>query len=422
MGSKIKPSALKKQVLNTIIKSADKELMRDFIKSAAELILQDLIEDEIDQYLGRGHYKRLDSESERVYRNGYADRRIRTSEGYIRIKRPRLRNDKQTFKSEILSRLEVLESKLFELSVDSYKRGLSTRDIEDTFKDKDGSSLISRSKASELSKTLTEQYEQFSKRDLSDLDPVYLFVDGVYESIRKYTNNQAILCAWAICSDGSKEMLGLMCVASESAESYKLFFNDLLERGLRQPLLVVSDGASSLINAVNHSFPHARRQRCIAHKLRNIRAKLPRNEEVEKVFKDIKKVYYTDNIEQAERAASTVIENYVDKYPGAIKCFSDDLKACLTHLIFPEGHRTFIRTTNLIERTFQEEKRRTKIIAEHQNEKGCIGLVSAVLLDVAKKWNKVKMTQLELTILRNIKKGLMPNDLDFSKISYNLVA
>ena len=98
-------------------------------------------------------------------------------------------------------------------------------------------------------------------------------------------------------------------------------------------------------------------------------------------------------------------------------------QACLTHLDFPEGHRRLIRTTNLIERSFVEEKRRTRIIPQHQNEKGAMKLVYGTLIRSAARWQRVTMSDLDLTILKNLKKtiaGKIVSDED--RISYLLAA
>ncbi len=155
-------------------------------------------------------------------------------------------------------------------------RGLSVRDIEQTFVTDDGHPVLSRSAMSRLATRLYDEYVAFSQRDLSDLDVVYVFVDGVYEAVRRYTNGQALLCAWAICADGAKQLLHVAPVQSESANAWESFFEDMQRRGLRQPLLVISDGSPALIKAITRFFPKADRQRCIAHKLRNIASKLPR--------------------------------------------------------------------------------------------------------------------------------------------------
>lgn len=429
MSHKNKPSVEKKQILDEIISGKTPELFRNLLLAATEHILQESLEKELSDYLGRSWYSReseksriqssIEEDSKKDYRNGYVNRQVRTTEGVLNIKRPRLR--KEGFKSQIIARLASIEAKLFELSVESYTRGLSTRDIEDTFTDQSGDKLLSRSGASELAKDLHKQYEEFSRRDLSELDPIYLFVDGVYESVKRYTNKQAILCAWAICSDGTKQLIHMMAVKSESVEAYLELFNDMQNRGLRQPMLVVSDGSKSVISAIATAFPRAQRQRCITHKMRNIETRLPEVEESKTIKEQIRTVYYAPNESTARYIAGEIINKYAEKYPSAIKCFTDDLDACLTHLKYPEGHRIFIRTTNLIERTFVEEKRRTKVIGQHNNEKGCLGLVFGVLIRVSKKWRKVKMSEYDLAVLRKIRAIILPHDLEFSNFSYKLV-
>jgi len=111
-----------------------------------------------------------------------------------------------------------------------------------------------------------------SEQKPKQLDVVFLFVDGVYEAVRHSTNGQALLCAWAICADGTKRFLHLAPVQSETQEACELFFEGMQHRGFRQPLPVISDGAPGLISAITKRFPKADRQRCIA---RNLLQKLP---------------------------------------------------------------------------------------------------------------------------------------------------
>ena len=143
------------------------------------------------------------------------------------MRRPRVRDTDEPFESRLLARIEVLEQRIQQLAGEMYVRGLSTRDIEETLVDQDGEPLLSRSSVSRVCERLHEEYETFSERDLSELDVVYLFVDGVYEAGRDYTWNQAILCAWAICSGGSKQMLHLGCVSSESKDAWSTFFEEM---------------------------------------------------------------------------------------------------------------------------------------------------------------------------------------------------
>lgn len=133
-------------------------------------------------------------------------------------------------------------------------RGLSTRDIESTFTDREDKALLSRSSVSQMTESLYTEYENFRNRDLSGYDVVYLFVVGVYESVRRYSQNQTILAAWAICSDGQKILLHLAAAGRESESSWGDFFEEMIGRGLRQPLMVTSDGQKGLIVICNIEF------------------------------------------------------------------------------------------------------------------------------------------------------------------------
>lgn len=406
MKTKVRPSAKLNNVLTEILegRSQTEDLLSELLRIGAQRILQDALETEVDDYLDRGWYERVYEGSPRGYRNGYTPLNFRTTEGKLAVQRPRLRNTDEPFESALLKRVERLEERLVKMAGEMYARGLSTRDIEDTLSDPEGKAILSRSATSRLTDTLYDEYEQWKKADLSGYDVVYLFVDAVYESVKAYTNNQSILCAWGICSNGTKVMLGLEAVQSESAQCWSTFFEDLKDRGMDHPLLVISDGGKGLIKAIAESFPHADRGRCIAHKMRNLMNKLPKDRQISAPIKArIKEIYYASTTENAEGLANKFIAHYADKYPGMVKCFQDDLASCLIHLKYPVAHHRFIRTTNLIERSFVEQKRRTKVIPTHQNEKGAMKLVFATLIRAAEKWRKIPMELHEQAMLRNIR-------------------
>ncbi len=263
---------------------------------------------------------------------------------------------------------------------------------------------------------ISPEYEEFATRDLSELDIVYLFVDGVYEAVRRYTRGQAILCAWAILSDGTKTIVHLEAAASESEASWEAFFENLLGRGMAHPLLVISDGGPAVIAAILKCLPQSKRQRCIAHKLRNLSSKMPL-EAREQLLAEIKSIYYASDKEAAELLATRFVDTHAQKYPSVVKCLNDDLDACLQQLSFPLAHRKFIRTTNLLERAFVEEKRRTKIIPAHVNERGAIKLVFGSLIRASASWRRVAMTQLELAQLRTLRMTMCPNEKESETIS-----
>ncbi len=422
MSAKVKPSEGKNKQLQELLGPEGIGVFKDLLKVGMEKVIQEALEGEVTEFLGRNWYKRQENDEEfKGYRNGYYDRKIKTTGGVLELKAPRVRETEEGFASQILPRIEFLEEEVKKLSLEMYVRGLSTRDIEETFIDAEGRKLLSKSTVSKINEKLQKEYEEFSQRDLSMFDGVYLFVDGVYEAVRRYTNNQALLCAWGIMSDGTKQLISIMTVQSESQTAWEMFFEDMLSRGLRQPLLVVADGGKGAKQAIIRSFPKAYRQRCIAHKMRNIAVKLPKEKQQE-VIKEVREVYYAPEYDEAKQKVSLFIDKYADRYPSMIQCFNEDIEACLMHLKFPEEHRHFIRTTNLLERAFEEQKRRTKVFPQHENEKALAGLVFAVLWKASKKWMRIPMGESDLIILKNIRKLICPNDINSVLISYQFAA
>lgn len=428
MNKKVKPSQrLSKRIQQlTSGKAEADDLLAELIELGAEKILQEGLETEVDEFLGRGWHEHSGEQDFKGYRNGYTPKRFKTRSGHLNVQRPRIRDNEQPFESKLLERLDDIEQGLKTLSVEMYTRGLSTRDVEATLTGADGQALVTRSGASRMSDALYEEYERWRQRDLSEYDVVYLFADGVYESIRSISGGQTVLCVWGICSDGRKVLLGLEAVASESAACWEAHFDDLIERGMPQPLFVVSDGGKGLKAALTKCFPYAARGRCIAHKMRNLMNKLPREEQVRGPIKrKVKAIYYAPDRQTADQLAAGFIESYAGEHPAMIKCFQADLEACLAHLEFPAGHRRYIRTTNLIERAFVEQKRRTKVIPAHINEKGAMKLIYGSLIRAARDWQKVSMDSLELTQLKHLRKTMVPDEeitTENNNISYQLAA
>jgi putative transposase len=415
---KIPASKEKHNQVEEILSREGALAIEEFHRAGQEKLIQEVLETEVDAFLGRKWYEH--NEKSKGYRNGYYQRKGLLPGGAVTIRHPRVRNTKEPFVSRILKGLAQYADRVRVMALEMYVRGLSTRDIEKTFIDSNNTPIFSRSVVSKLAERLYVQYQEYSQRDLSTYDIVYLFVDGVYESVRRYTNNQTLLCAWAICSDGAKLLLHLAATDSESKESWELFFADLHVRGLRQPLLVISDGAPGLIAAVEKYFPKAHRQRCIAHKLRNIASKLPRDVQ-QIILNEVKAVYYAPDTQTAELLAARIIDRYASAYPSAMQCFNDDLESCIAHLKYPSGHRRYIRTTNLLERAFEEQKRRTKVFPQHQHERSALGLVFAVLKRASDSWSRVSMNELEFVQLRNIRSLMCPNE-QSAYISYQRAA
>jgi transposase-like protein len=411
---RIPPSEQIKQEISSLLSEGTPgqgSLLTQLVSKAVERVLQEALEQEQMDYLGRDHYqRRLEEQPHLGYRNGYEPKRVKTAEGAIQVKMPQVRESSEPYRSRILPQGQRLTSSLERIVQEMYARGLSTRDIEDLFQDAQGQPLLSRTAVSEMTEVLWEEYEAFCQRDLSGFEVVYLFLDAVYESMRLSGGpKEGILAAWGITRGGNRVLLHLRLGNKESYESWRDLLRDMVKRGLKAPVTITSDGAPGLIAAIEQVWPTSLRQRCLVHKMRNIVGKLP-SEAIAEVKVHVDAVYRAPSYEAGQKLATEVLGKYQDLYPSAMKAFSEDLEACLVHLRCPVGHRKAIRTTNLLERSFEEEKRRTKVIPRFFDEKSCLKLAFATLIRVSQRWQRVRIGDLELAQIDRLRRelGLLP--------------
>jgi putative transposase len=376
----------------------------ELIRLAARLIIEEALESEARDAVGRDYYAR-GAVAGAGYRNGYRLGRLTSAEGSIEYSAPQIADRAEPFRSALREIVRGRTAELEGLAVEMYARGLSTRDIEAMFADETGKSLLSRTAVSEITERLWAEYEAFAGRDLSEFEVVYLFVDGIAERLHLGQPREAVLAAWGILADGKKALLHLAPGTKEDTASCLEFFRDMRRRGLPDPLLVASDGAPGVIRAVEECFPRSFRQRCLAHKMRNLASKVPEN-----LWPEFKAraaaCYQAASPALAHLLRDDIKAAYAKDLPSAVICLEDDFEACIAHLRFPIGHRRAIRTTNLLERLFGEERRRTKVIPHAFGERAVLKLMYAALIRAAEHWRGIKISEFERRQLRALREEI----------------
>jgi putative transposase len=402
---RVAPSMIAREQLRALLAGGverESNIISALVEAMVRLMVQELIEGEQGDFLGgRGRYERR-TEGQVGSRNGYEPGRVRTAEGAIEVAVPQVRGAGEPFRSSLMSFLDGNSEVLERLVTEMYARGLSTRDVEDAFRDATGELLISKSAVSGITDRLWEDYQAFIGRDLSEITVEYLFVDAIFESLRRHGAKEALLVAWCIASDGRKHLLHLAVGNKESQACWTEFFRSMLHRGMRAPTTVTSDGAPGLINAITACFPASLRIRCWFHRLANLRAKLP-DETAGEVLAHVYAVRDAPTLDAARAAADRFSNTFAREYPAAVTCFTDDLEALLAIHRVPVRHRIRVRTTNLAERSFVEERRRTKVIPRLMEEKAAMKLVFATMIRAADRWSRVSISDPErhqLNLLR----------------------
>jgi transposase-like protein len=387
-----------------LTEGAEGDVKSAFIRLAVQRVLEEVLEAEVSDALGRKYYQRAEREPD-GYRNGSRRGRLKTAEGVVPYAVPQVSDREEPYRSRIREKLDGRSDQLERLAVEMFARGFSTRDVEDAFRDEAGQVMLSRTAVSEVTEKLWEEYEAFATRDLSDLDLVYLFLDGVAERLRPGQKREAVLCAWGIDQEGKKHLIHLAPGTKEDTESVTAFLQDMKRRGLQDPLLTATDGAGGLIRAVEECLPRSERQRCLAHKYRNLANKVPQDQWPE--FKEhVKACYQAPSLAVARQLKDDVVRRYEKSLPSAAQCFQDDFEACIAHLRFPLAHRRAIRTTNMLERLLEEDRRRTKVMPHAFGERPLLKVMFAAVIRASSKWRGLKMTAFERQQLEMIRTEL----------------
>jgi transposase-like protein len=331
---------------------------------------------------------------------------VRTAEGDIPLQIPQIRQAPVPYQSRLLSFLHGHTDVLDRLVAEMYARGLSTRDIEDTFRDVTGASLVSASGVSAVTARLWEEYKTFTRRDLSGFAVEYLFLDAIYESLRlQGSAAEGLLCAWAILADGRKVLLHLTLGNKESYRCWLGMLRDMVRRGLRPPVSITSDGAPGLVRAIKETWPKSLRLRCWVHRMRNVLDKVPDAARAE-VKAHLVAIRDAPTYEAGRQVALVVQARFERVYPTAMASLREDLDASLAHLRLPVAHRKHVRTIDLIERSFLEELRRSKVIPRFFDERSCLKLVYATLVRASQRWQRIRITDAERAHLRRLRQEL----------------
>jgi len=374
-------------------------------REGAKLLLMVGLEEEVTDHLMRRPYERSHGEV-LGYRNGHRKRQISCGAGIIEVPVPRVSDTIETFRSQLLEAWQR-RSKLLEETIPLlYVEGLSTRDFKRALKPLWGESGLSRSSISRANKALKEAFDNWRRRDLSLEDIVYLFLDGVYLGVRGNSRTkEAVLVAHGITREGKRVVLHLSLGVRESTESWKGVLNDLVERGMGQPHLIITDGNPGLLRAIKDVWPEVARQRCAVHRIRNVLARVPKKKQDE-VKKAVHRIFYAACLDDARDEARRFLSCYSQQFPTACETLSRHLEECLTFYRFPERHWRHIRTSNVIERSFKEVKRRTRVVGRFPNETSALVMVFSLLEEERLKWQKVRMKAEDIAWIEEAAKAL----------------
>ena len=342
-----------------------------------KLLLEESMKEELVVYTQAQWHERT---GQRVsVRNGFYPRTLSTELGCLdEVRVPRSRDGR--FRTAVLPRYQRRQPAVNGLLQEVFLAGVSTRRVGEVVQPLLGVRW-SASTVSTVTKALDTAVAQFQRRPLLDEYQV-LCLDGVTMRVKDAlgTKKRLVLVAYGITVFGQRELLSFRQATSESQAAWEAFLNDLYRRGVEGTnlQLVVTDGGKGLHAALAVVYPYAPRQRCWAHKLRNVAAKLPRTIQAP-CLQEAKTLYQAPTRREAVTRFRHWERRWQRRAPKAVACLRQDLDELLTVLDFPALQRVKLRTTNVIERCFREVRRRTRPIGCFTNAASCDRIIYAVL-------------------------------------------
>ena len=345
-------------------------LIDEIVREGARRMLAEALQAEVDAYIAQFIGER-DADGRRlVVRNGtHQPREVLTSAGAVEVVAPRV-NDKridpdtgerQRFASAILPAWCRKTPKITEVLPLLYLHGLSTGDFVPALGQFLGSTAgLSAPVITKLTETWKAEQRTFAARDLSSVDYVYLWVDGIHVNIRLDEHKLCLLVMIGVRADGRKELVALADGYRESTESWADLLRDCARRGMRAPVLAMGDGALGFWGALREVFPQAREQRCWFHKIANVLGALPKSAHPG-AKKALAEIWNAEDRRHALDAVKAFEAVYGAKFPKATAKITDDIDELLAFYDYPAEHWIHLRTTNPIESTFATVRHRTKI-------------------------------------------------------------
>ena len=376
-------------------------LLDQVVRRGAQQILQQAIETEVEEFLQQ-HQGRRDGNGNRVVvRNGHqAARKIVTGAGALEVRQPRVR-DKSPAKSERVQFSSAIlppylrRSKTIEEFIPwLYLKGISTGDFSEALQTLLGEQVkgLSPNVIVRLKEQWTAEYEEWSRRDLTGQQYVYIWADGIHVNVRlEDTENkqQCLLVVMGATAEGHKELLAVQDGYRESTQSWTELLVDLQRRGLTlAPKLATGDGALGFWAALRTVYPETREQRCWVHKTANVLNKMPKSVQP-RAKADLHEIWMAETREQAHQAFDTFLAKYQAKYAEACECLRKDREELLTFYDFPAEHWTHLRTTNPIESTFATIRLRHRRTKGNGTRKTSLAMMFKLAQAAQKKWQRL---------------------------------
>ncbi|MBI5307083.1 MAG: IS256 family transposase [Planctomycetes bacterium] len=384
---------MRKSITGTVEPSrATYEVLEEMVRLKAQEFIQDILEEEVEAFLGRKKFERARMvDGTPGYRNGSGKpKKFTLMNGTITVQRPRVRGTEEKFESRIIPFFKRRSKEVGQLLPELYLHGLAKGDFEMALRGLLGEGApLSASSIERLKAKWQREYEEWRQMDLSGLEVVYQWADGIYVKAGLEKDKAALLIMIGALTNGKKVFLACESGYRESKESWSGVLRDLTARGLRPGKLTIADGHLGIWSALGDLYPEVKQQRCWNHKIRNVLDCFPKRIRSE-AGEYLKRIPYAETVSECQRLRDAFVNRYRKDYPKATEKLLSDWDRMITFYSFPKEHWVHIRTTNVVESPFSSVRLRTDAAKRFKKVQNATAMIWKLLLVAEKNFRTLK--------------------------------
>ncbi len=366
--------------------SATYEVLEDMVRHKVQEYIQEILEDEVEAFMGRKKSERIKPvDGTSGYWNGHGKRKKFTvMNGTINVRRPRVRGTEEKFESKIIPFFKRRSKEVGQLLPELYLHGLAKGDFDMALRGLLGEGApLSASAIDRLKAKWQLEYEGWKHQDLSSVDVVYQWADGIYVKAGLEKDKAALLVIIGALTNGKKVFLACDSGYRESKESWGGVLRSLRDRGLRLGRLTIADGHLGIWSALGELHAEGKEQRCWNHKIRNVLDCFPKRLRAE-AAEQLKQLPYAEKLTECERLRDVFVARYRKDYSKAIEKLLSDWDRMITFYSFPKEHWPHLRTSNVVESPFSSVRLRTDAAKRFKKVQSATAMIWK-LLQVAEK-------------------------------------
>ena len=362
--------------------------VKEFSSETVEVVLDEFLKQFCDIWLeeeftvqsGAERYQRVSTRRDK--RAGHYTRTIITGRGVISLRVPRGKD--RRYRYTLFEKFKRKTGQFEDIVIQAILKGHSLRKASRFFASMFGAGTISHQAASQALRRFDYGLERWKKAPLRD-NALILVLDAVSlkGAIQHLKTAKPVLFAYCIYPDGREEVLDFEIARGESTNAWIRFCHRLYERGLRNINLIVRDGRDSIDNAIALYWPRALSQQCVFHILNNFTKKLKGFSDKKCIIYDASWLYEALSEEEFYRWLIKFQKKYKRyRHTKPFKYFFGKIYQSIKYFELPKEYWSIAKTTNRLERFFEELKRRIKVFRRFPNAQSCKRWLYALITEI----------------------------------------